>query len=75
MAPFAKSMPLKKPVGLNADDQVTHALQQEGSVVCINPGRLTKGVGAGTFAQVYFVPSGESMNEVDKYCRVEIRKL
>ena len=51
---------------------------KSGSVVCINPGRLTKGSNSGTFAHVHVVPEKNDANEtnsIDHRCRVEIRKL
>ena len=48
------------------------------SVVCVNPGRLTKGSNCGTFAHIHIEPAKETVSKIstlDQRCRVEIRKL
>jgi hypothetical protein len=59
-------------------------------VVCINPGKLTKGATGGTFAHVYVGPhqealgvaggapaatNGAVLHAVDSRCRVEVKKI
>lgn len=44
-------------------------------VICINPGRLTKGSTAGTFAHVYINQKASPEESICKRCKVEIRKL
>lgn len=70
LAPFAKAMPLEQAtLGQESDTAVT---EEPSSVICINPGRLTKGANPGTFVQMSVAPQA---GPVDRRCRVEIRKL
>lgn len=80
LAPFAKVAAVERPQlkaleGGNAGGGGEVSAQIK--VVCINPGRLTKGANAGTFAQVWWVPSSGTGGEQDggMKCRVEVKKL
>ena len=59
--PFAKLVPVPAPPpqGADADAHPLGAVQTVGQVVCVNPGRLTKGAGGGTFASFRIAPSAE----------------
>ena len=46
--------------------------QQQQPVVCVNPGRLTKGAGGGTYAHISVQPGEGALAE---RCRVEIRRI
>ena len=58
--PFAKLASVQKPTPIASEQ--TAAGQNStsiGHIVCINPGRLTKGTAGGTFAHVQIAPSHE----------------
>ncbi|DBB04040.1 TPA: DNA polymerase alpha subunit B [Trebouxia sp. C0004] len=59
--PFAKlvSLPAPPPKGAHTDAYPSSAVQTAGQVVCVNPGRLAKGAGGGTFATFQIAPSAE----------------
>jgi len=58
----------------------TKSVQDVGSVLCINPGRLTKGASAGTFVHLHVsAPNAEDVeaqcNQISKRTRVEIVRI
>ena len=60
--PFAKLLPLMYPPPQEAEPAshpASTAVQSTGQVVCVNPGRLTKGAGGGTFTTFQIGPSEE----------------
>ncbi len=59
--PFAKLVPVPAPPpqGADTDAHPLGAVQTVNQVVCVNPGRLTKGAGGGTFASFQIAPSAE----------------
>lgn len=59
--PFAKLVPLPAPPpqGADTDAHPSSAVHTAGQVVCVNPGRLAKGAGGGTFATFQIAPSAE----------------
>jgi DNA polymerase alpha subunit B len=86
LAPFAKVVAISHPDALvaennetpvqengNADAAMTEAAAASSNVVCINPGRVTKGTTAGTFIHMWVAESGEG--GVETRCRVEVKKL
>lgn len=56
--PFAKLVPVRAPPPQGADTDAG-VVQTVGQVVCVNPGRLTKGAGGGTSASFQIAPSAE----------------
>ena len=106
LAPFAKTLTLPPPPCPAASDEASEQQQQPSSiaaaaaaaaaaeppgvVVCVNPGRLTKGSSGGTFAHIHILPLPEAVgvaagapaatnapvpHRVDQRCRVEIRRI
>ena len=83
LAPFAKITSITQPVLGGANMEEENTAIKETNVVCINPGRLTKGATAGTFAQVWVSETAVMMEDspglpslgVDTRCRVEVKKL
>jgi len=75
LAPFAKSTKVtNSAVNLECEESpVTQVSARE--VVCINPGRITKGATAGTFAHVYINKKETSEEQITSRCKVEIKKL
>jgi DNA polymerase alpha subunit B len=61
LAPFAKLLPLP-PSRLGAGDGTADAAA---TVVCVNPGKLTKGTSGGTFAHVTVRPHPEALRVLD----------
>jgi len=52
-------VPAPPPQGADTDAHPLGTVQTAGQVVCVNPGRLTKGAGGGTFASFQIAPSAE----------------
>lgn len=90
LAPFAKLLPVPSPKLEASGGKTDVAECGEDTVVCINPGKLTKGATGGTFAHVYIGPhllakevaegkpaptNGAVLHEVASRCRVEIKKI
>jgi DNA polymerase alpha subunit B len=87
LAPFAKVVPLERNClgtasSESAQEVMPNAIEsaeETGAAVCINPGRLTKGSNAGTFAHVHIAPKVAQAEAkpvpLHDRCRVEIRKL
>lgn len=85
LAPFAKIVSIAQPVLKSENAGEEQAAVKETKVVCINPGRLTKGATAGTFAHMWVAAAGSdtamteespaSSQGVDASCRVEVKKL
>jgi DNA polymerase alpha subunit B len=79
LAPFAKVTAVAQPT-LEAPQEAEGGEKMEVepaapiNVVAINPGRLTKGTTAGTFAHLW-VPEGAAGEGLHAACRVEIKKL
>ena len=76
LAPFAKQATVKD-LRVNLDDEA-NPVQTTGShnIVCVNPGRATKGATAGTFAHVYVnAASGSIAQGIEGRCKVEIKKI
>lgn len=76
LAPFAKQATVND-LRVNLDDEVS-PVQTTAShnIVCVNPGRATKGATAGTFAHVYVnAASGSIAQGIEGRCKVEIKKI
>lgn len=72
LAPFAKvSKVTKHKFELENGESPVKEVSTD-DIICINPGRLTKGSTAGTFAHVYVNSKSEA---IINRCKVEIRKL
>ncbi len=75
LAPFAKCTKVASPA-INLECETTPVSQMSSrDVVCINPGRITKGATAGTFAHVYINKKEMSEEQISSRCKVEIKKL
>ena len=53
----------------------TTATLNSGSVLCVNPGRLTKGTSAGTFVHVHIHPAATDGDELAERTRVEVLRV
>lgn len=75
LAPFAKCTKLTSP-SINMDNESSPVSQGSSrDIICINPGRITKGATAGTFAHVYINKKGTTEERITSRCKVEIKKL
>ncbi|KAL4552225.1 hypothetical protein Ndes2526B_g06451 [Nannochloris sp. 'desiccata'] len=90
LAPFAKVVAVSYPALVAAAENNNNGTPENGSadatiaeiaasnskVICINPGRVTKGTTAGTFVHMWVAGQEESCgNGVESRCRVEVKKL
>ena len=58
--PFAKLILVQSPSPINSEQAPAGQRSVNlGHIVCVNPGRLTKGAAGGTFAQLQIAPSQE----------------
>eukprot|EP00889_Picochlorum_renovo_P008632 jgi/Picre1/35662/NNA_003123.t1 len=74
LAAFAKPTTIQSR-RLDSDHSGKNLTENCEEVICINPGRLTKGSTAGTFAHVYINQKASIEESICKRCKVEIRKL
>lgn len=79
LTPFAKVAVVAQPVlAAQQEGEAGDKMEVEApaplNIVAINPGRLTKGTNAGTFAHLW-VPEGAAGEGLHTACRVEIKKL
>lgn len=75
LAPFAKSTSVDSPI-VDIESEQNHVTSKVSrDIVCINPGRITKGTTAGTFAHVYINKKESSQAPITSRCKVEIKKL
>jgi DNA polymerase alpha subunit B len=80
LAPFAKVVAIAQPALAaveSVDAAMTEATASNSNVICINPGRVTKGTTAGTFVHMWVAQGQENAlsSGVDARCRVEVKKL
>ncbi len=90
--PFAKLLPLPTPPPQGADPASCqpNSACNGSQVVCVNPGRLTKGAGGGTFTSIRIGPSeegraaalgrppatnGKLMHNIHARCKVSISRV
>ena len=77
LAPFAKQATIND-LRVNLDDE-SNPVKATGShsVICVNPGRATKGATAGTFAHVYVNGASGSVaaEGIESRCRVDIKRI
>jgi len=77
LAPFAKQATISD-LRVNLDDE-SNPVKATGShsVICVNPGRATKGATAGTFAHVYVNGANGSVAAecIESRCRVDIKRI
>lgn len=74
LAAFAKPTTIQSGK-LESEHSGKECAENSEEVMCINPGRLTKGSTAGTFAHVYINQMASIEESICKRCKVEIRKL
>ncbi len=76
LAPFAKQATVND-LRVNLDDEANPVKTTAShNIVCVNPGRATKGATAGTFAHVYVnAASGSIAQGIEGRCKVEIKKI
>ena len=74
LAPFAKCTTIND-LRVDLEDE-SNPVKTTGShnVVCVNPGRATKGATGGTFAHIY-VNGTNGMTGIDERCRVDIKRI
>lgn len=87
LAPFAKVVAIPYPSLVAAAENNNNGIPENGStlaevaapnsnVICINPGRVTKGTTAGTFVHMWVAEQEESGGKgVESRSRVEVKKL
>lgn len=76
LAPFAKIAKVHSPsIGEQQDAKCAGITGCSRDIVCINPGRVTKGATAGTFAHVYINKKETREELISSRCKVDIRKL
>ena len=83
--PFAKLVPLPKspPQVADSTPAAANAAQANAQVVCVNPGRLTKGAGGGTFTTFQIGPDkddqaaskGNFAHNVHTRCKVTVTRV
>ena len=76
LAPFAKQATIND-LRVNLDDEASPVrVTASHNVVCINPGRATKGATAGTFAHVYVNGASSSIAQgIEGRCKVEVKRI
>jgi DNA polymerase alpha subunit B len=73
LAPFAKQATLSdQRVDLDDENDPVKTVSSR-TVICVNPGRVTKGATAGTFAHIYVNP--KVSGAIEARCKVEIKKV
>ena len=74
LAPFAKNTPIDiSKVDLENSNALSVSTRHD--VICINPGRVTKGATAGTFAHIFVNEELVTEDSISTRCKVEVRKL